>query len=106
MQAASRYMAMLRKRFFSSPRINERDRMAFVLAAYNAGPERVQSLRAEAKRQGLNPNQWFFQVERVAAEQLGMGVVNYVSSVNKYYLAYQRERDGLEQRESVAAIKK
>ncbi|MBD9504366.1 transglycosylase SLT domain-containing protein [Pseudomonas sp. PDM17] len=105
-QAASRYMAMLRKRFFSSPRINERDRMAFVLAAYNAGPERVQSLRAEAKRQGLNPNQWFFQVERVAAEQLGMGVVNYVSSVNKYYLAYQRERDGLEPRESVAAIKK
>jgi len=105
-QPASRYMAMLRKRFFSSPRINERDRMAFVLAAYNAGPERVQSLRAEAKRQGLNPNQWFFQVERVAAEQLGMGVVNYVSSVNKYYLAYQRERDGLEPRESVAAIKK
>ena len=105
-QAASRYMAMLRKRFFSSPRINERDRMAFVLAAYNAGPERVQGLRAEARRQGLNPNQWFFQVERVAAKQLGMGVVNYVSSVNKYYLAYQRERDGLEPRESVAAIKK
>ena len=45
-------------------------------------------------------------IERVAAEQLGMGVVNYVSSVNKYYLAYQRERDGLEPRESVAAIKK
>ncbi|MBO3274640.1 MltF family protein [Pseudomonas schmalbachii] len=105
-QAASKYMAMLRRKFFSSPRLNERERLAFVLAAYNMGPERVQSLRAEARRRGLNPNQWFFQVERVAADQIGMGVVNYVSSVNKYYLAFQRERDGLEPQEKVATSRK
>lgn len=94
--AATRYMARIRREFFASRQIPEDQRMAFVLAAYNMGPQRVQSLRAEARRRGLNPNQWFFQVERVAMEQLGMGVVSYVSSVNKYYLAYDRERFLLE----------
>ena len=87
---------MLRRSFFSSAQLNERERMAFVLAAYNLGPQRVQGMRAEARRRGLNPNQWFFQVERIAAEQAGMGVVSYVSSVNKYYLAFDRERYLLE----------
>ncbi|MDP3815381.1 transglycosylase SLT domain-containing protein [Pseudomonas sp.] len=95
-QAAAKYLAMIRRNFFNSPQLNERERLAFVLAAYNMGPQRVQSLRAEARRRGLNPNQWFFQVERVAMEQLGMGVVSYVNSVNKYYLAYERERYLLE----------
>jgi membrane-bound lytic murein transglycosylase MltF len=95
-QAASKYLASIRRNYFSSPQLNERERMAFVLAGYNLGPQRVQSLRAEARRRGLNPNQWFFQVERVAMEQLGMGVVSYVNSVNKYYLAYERERYLLE----------
>jgi len=95
-QAGAKYLAMLRRKFFASPRVNERERMAFTLAAYNLGPERVQSMRAESKRRGLNPNQWFFQVERVAMEQAGMGVVSYVNSVNKYYLAYDRERGSLE----------
>ncbi|MCY1272119.1 Membrane-bound lytic murein transglycosylase F [compost metagenome] len=105
-QAASKYMAMLRRKFFASPRLKERDRLAFILAAYNLGPERVQGLRAEARRRGLDPNQWFFQVERVAAEQMGMGVVNYVSSVNKYYVAFQRQRDGLEPSARVATARK
>ena len=95
-QASARYLAMIRRQYFSSPQLNERERMAFVLAGYNLGPHRVQSMRAEARRRGLNPNQWFFQVERVAMEQVGMGVVSYVNSVNKYYLAYDRERYLLE----------
>jgi hypothetical protein len=32
----------------------------------------------------------------VAMEQMGMGVVSYVNSVNKYYLAFNRERYLLE----------
>lgn len=95
-QASARYLAMIRQKFFASHAINERERMAFVIAAYNMGPERVQAMRAEARKRGLNPNQWFFQVERVAMEQVGMNAVNYVTSVNKYYLAYNRERDSLE----------
>ena len=96
--AASRYMARIRRQFFASRQIADGERMAFVLAAYNMGPQRVQGLRAEARRRGLNPNQWFFQVERVAMEQLGMGTASYVSAVNKYYLAYDRERPALEPR--------
>ncbi len=95
-QAGARYLAMIRRRYFASAQFNERERMAFTLAAYNLGPQRVQSLRAEARRRGLNPNQWFFQVERVAAERHGMGVVGYVASVNKYHLAFSRERYRLE----------
>lgn len=95
-QAGARYLALIRRKFFSGPRFNERERMAFTLAAYNLGPERVQRMRAEARRRGLNPNQWFFQTERVAMEQVGMGVVSYVNSVNKYYLAFDRARDSLE----------
>ncbi|MNP13833.1 membrane-bound lytic transglycosylase F [compost metagenome] len=95
-QAGARYLSMIRRKFFASPQLNERERMAFVLAAYNMGPERVQGMRAEARRRGLNPNQWFFQVERIAMEQVGMGVVSYVNAVNKYYLAFDRERESLE----------
>ncbi len=94
--ASAKYLASLRRKYFASPRFNERERMAFTLAAYNLGPQRVQTLRAEARRRGLDPNQWFFQVERVAMATVGMGVVAYVNSVNKYYLAYARERYLLE----------
>ena len=104
--AATRYMARIRREFFASRQIGESERMAFVLAAYNMGPQRVQSLRAEARRRGLNPNQWFFQVERVAMEQLGMGVVSYVNAVNKYYLAYDRERFLLEPQKRKLSAKK
>jgi membrane-bound lytic murein transglycosylase MltF len=95
-QASARYLALIRRKFFASPTINERERMAFILAAYNLGPERVQAMRTEARRRGLNGNQWFFQTERIAMEQVGMGPVNFVNSVNKYYLAFNRERAALE----------
>ncbi|CAM4068656.1 Membrane-bound lytic murein transglycosylase F [Pseudomonas reidholzensis] len=95
-QASARYLALIRRKFFASPQLNERERMAFILAAYNLGPERVQAMRAEARRRGLNGNQWFFQTERIAMEQVGMGPVNFVNSVNKYFLAFNRERAALE----------
>ncbi|MDR6679437.1 transglycosylase SLT domain-containing protein [Pseudomonas oryzihabitans] len=95
-KAATRYLARLRREFFSSPRLSERERRAFTLAAYNLGPERVQALRAKARNQGLDGDRWFFQVERVAAEEVGIGVVNYVDSVNKYRVAFSLERTRLE----------
>jgi membrane-bound lytic murein transglycosylase MltF len=103
-QAGAKYLALIRRKFFASSRFNERERMAFTLAAYNLGPERVQGMRKEAKRRGLNPDQWFFQTERVAMDQAGMGVVSYVNSVNKYYLAFDRERDSLESAPSGKAV--
>jgi len=94
--AASRYLARLRSQHFASARIPERERRAFLLAAYNMGPQRVQQLRAEARRRGLDGDRWFFNVERVALEQMGMRGGSYVAAVNKYYLIYHRDREYLE----------
>lgn len=97
-QTSAKYLARIRRNFFSNPQIEERERMAFILAGYNMGPQRVQNLRVEARKRGLNANQWFFQVERIAAEKYGLHTVNYVSSLNKYYQAFVDQRDFIEPR--------
>ena len=58
------------------------------IAAYNAGPNRINQLRKEAPRLGLNPNIWFNNVEVVAARRIGWETVRYVSNIYKYYIAY------------------
>jgi membrane-bound lytic murein transglycosylase MltF len=61
----------------------------FTFASYNAGPGRVQQLRKEAAKRGLDPNIWFNNVELVAAARIGRETVQYVSNIYKYYLAYR-----------------
>jgi hypothetical protein len=39
-------------------------------------------------------------------EQVGMGAVSYVNSVNKYYLAFDRERESLESQERKVVLRK
>jgi membrane-bound lytic murein transglycosylase MltF len=69
--------------------------MAFVLAAYNlARSGSGHARRGSAARAQRQPV--VFQTERIAMEQVGMGPVNFVNSVNKYYLAFNRERESLE----------
>ncbi|MFH7428907.1 hypothetical protein RA281_29120, partial [Pseudomonas syringae pv. tagetis] len=51
------------------------------------------------------PNQWFFQTERAAMEQGGANVGAFVNSVNKYDLAFDRERDSLEKSGPRPALK-
>jgi membrane-bound lytic murein transglycosylase MltF len=60
----------------------------FAFAAYNAGPGRVRALRREAAQRNLDPNVWFNNVERIAAERIGRETVTYVSNIYKYYVAY------------------
>ena len=48
---------------------------------------------------GLDPNQWFHNVELVAARRVGREPVQYVANIFKYYIAYTRiaetmQRDG------------
>ncbi|MEE4329833.1 MAG: transporter substrate-binding domain-containing protein [Wenzhouxiangella sp.] len=87
--AGARYVRFLMDEFFDDPAIDENNRLLFALAAYNAGPGRVRSLRREAAERGLNPNQWFNHVERITAERVGRETVTYVSNIAKYYVAYQ-----------------
>ena len=86
--AGVKYLAFVRERYFSEPGMDPNDQMDFTFAAYNAGPARIQKLRARAEAEGLDPNQWFGQVELVARKQVGRETVQYVRNIHKYYVAY------------------
>jgi membrane-bound lytic murein transglycosylase MltF len=60
-----------------------------VFASYNAGPNRIARLRKKAASEGLDANQWFGNVELVAAKDLGQETVQYVTNIYKYYVAYK-----------------
>ncbi len=68
---------------------------------------RIQSLRSEAARRGLDPNLWFDNVEVVASEKIGRETVTYVANIYKYYIAYKLIVEDLDERkkarESVGA---
>jgi membrane-bound lytic murein transglycosylase MltF len=44
-------------------------------------------MRTEAASRGLDPNQWFNNVELVAAEKLGTETTVYVRNIFKYNVA-------------------
>jgi membrane-bound lytic murein transglycosylase MltF len=88
--AGAKYLAFLRDRYFGDPGIPEGARFDFTLAAYNAGPARIASLRREAAEKGYDPKLWFSNVETIAAARVGAETVTYVANINKYYLAYTR----------------
>jgi membrane-bound lytic murein transglycosylase MltF len=87
--AGVKYLAFLRDRYFDKPHIDPNSRVDFTFAAYNAGPARVNSLRREAEKMGLDPDKWFFNVEYAARKKIGLETVQYVANVNKYYVAYK-----------------
>ena len=64
------------------------NRMLFAFASYNAGPNRIARLRGQAGEYGLNPNEWFGEVELIVQRKVGMEPVNYVRNIYKYYLGY------------------
>ncbi len=54
-QAGARYLAMIRCKFFASPKLNERERMAFVLGGLQHGPGAGAGMRTEARAPGAEP---------------------------------------------------
>ncbi|HID01322.1 MAG TPA: lytic transglycosylase F, partial [Piscirickettsiaceae bacterium] len=81
--AGSAYLAWLRDNYYNDPVYSADDRINFTLAAYNAGPTRIRKLQQEAKRAGLDPYKWFYNVELIARRRIGQETVNYVSQVRK-----------------------
>ncbi|HEY5791166.1 MAG TPA: transporter substrate-binding domain-containing protein [Gammaproteobacteria bacterium] len=94
-----KYLRSLIDRYFADQPMSDLDKMLFGFAAYNAGPGRVRQLRGEATKQGLDPNRWFNQVERVAARKIGAETVNYVANIYKYYVAYRLLQQQQQERE-------
>ena len=89
---------MLIDRYFDDPELDELNRHLFAFASYNAGPNRIRRLRGEAERLGLDPNQWFENVEVVVARRVGSEPVRYVSNIFKYYVAYSLEQGNAQRR--------
>jgi membrane-bound lytic murein transglycosylase MltF len=75
-------------RYFANEPMDDINRLLFAFAAYNAGPGRVRQLRREAAEDGLDPNVWFNNVERIASARIGRETVTYVSNIYKYYVTY------------------
>lgn len=86
--AGVKYLRFLSDRYFAEEGIDTLNRGLFAVAAYNAGPSRISSLRQKAAQKGLDPNRWFGNVEVVAGREIGRETVQYVSNIFKYYLAY------------------
>ncbi|MCU7547887.1 lytic transglycosylase F [Chitinophagaceae bacterium LB-8] len=86
--AGVKYMRYLIDNYFSTEQMDTLNVHLFALAAYNAGPGNVRKLRREAMEKGLNANEWFNNVEILAAQHIGVEPVQYVSNIYKYYRAY------------------
>jgi membrane-bound lytic murein transglycosylase MltF len=87
--AGVKYLAFLKEKYFNDARIRPRDQVRLALAAYNAGPAKIQRARSKTKQMGLDPNRWFRNVELATLKIVGQETVRYVSDINKYYVIYR-----------------
>jgi membrane-bound lytic murein transglycosylase MltF len=98
--AGIKYIRIMIDQYFKTEPMDDLNKTLFAFAAYNMGPGRVEQLRREAERVGLDPNLWFGNVERVAAGRVGPEPVTHVSNIYKYYIAYRLSLDELKERQS------
>ncbi|WP_319548924.1 lytic transglycosylase F [Desulfogranum marinum] len=91
--AGHKYLRFIQDRYFNDPQIDTLNKYLFTFAAYNAGPAKVNRLRQEAEKKGLDPNVWFQNVEVIAAKRIGRETVQYVSNIYKYYISYKLAQD-------------
>ena len=87
-QAGVKYLRFIVDQYYADEPMDRLNRGLFAMASYNAGPARIARLRRTAAAMGLDPNQWFGNVEVVAAREIGRETVQYVSSIYKYYVSY------------------
>jgi membrane-bound lytic murein transglycosylase MltF len=87
--AGAKYMRLMIDKYMSDATFDEQNRALFAFACYNAGPARIARLRDEAKKDGLDENVWFDNVERIAARRIGEETVRYVRNIYKYYIGYK-----------------
>src|SRR5262249_28868605 len=96
--AGVKYMRFMIDQYFANEPMDRLNKGLFAFAAYNAGPARIQSLRKEAAKRGLDPNKWFNNVELVASEKIGRETVTYVANIYKYYIAYKLATENMDER--------
>jgi membrane-bound lytic murein transglycosylase MltF len=99
--AGAKYMDQLMTRHFLDAKFTEGNRPLFAFASYNAGPTNISRMRRIAEERGLDPNQWFNNVEIVTAEKIGIETTTYVRNIYKYYIAYRLTLEQMEQRQEM-----
>ena len=87
--AGAKYMDQLMTKYFRDAKFDEQNRTLFAFASYNAGPGNISRMRNESAKRGLDPDQWFNNVEIVTAEKIGIETTTYVRNIFKYYAAYK-----------------
>jgi membrane-bound lytic murein transglycosylase MltF len=106
----AKYMDQLMSKYFPDAKFDEQNRTLFAFASYNAGPGNISKMRKEAAKRGLDPDQWFNNVEIVTAEKIGIETTTYVRNIFKYYAAYklvtEAQATAAAQKEHVAPTKK
>ena len=95
--AGAKILHHIQQTYFDEPAIDSTNKTLMTFAAYNAGPSRISGMRKKTKAEGLDPNQWFGNVELIVAKEVGQETVQYVSNIYKYYVAYKltEEQSGL-----------
>jgi membrane-bound lytic murein transglycosylase MltF len=88
-EAGAKMLRNIADTYFNDPKLDTLNKTLMVFASYNAGPNRIARLRKQALTEGLDPNQWFGNVELVVAKNIGQETVQYVGNIYKYYVAYK-----------------
>jgi membrane-bound lytic murein transglycosylase MltF len=88
-EAGAKMLRNIAETYFNDDKLDPTNKTLMVFASYNAGPNRIVRLRKKAASEGLDANQWFGNVELVAAKDVGQETVQYVSNIYKYYVAYK-----------------
>jgi membrane-bound lytic murein transglycosylase MltF len=100
--AGAKYMDYILRTNLKDAKMDKTNRSLFAIAAYNAGPARIASLRKKAEQEGLDPNVWFNNVEMIAAREIGPETVTYVGNIYKYYIGYKMGQEALATRKKAA----
>lgn len=97
--AGTKMLREIADTYFKDEKIDALNRTLFTFASYNAGPNRIAHLRDKAAKEGLNPDEWFGNVELEVAKDIGQETVRYVSNIYKYYVSYKLILEQAEERE-------
>lgn len=97
--AGSKMLRMIEDTYFKDPKLDALNKTLLTFASYNAGPTRIAELRSKAASEGLNPDEWFGNVELVVAKEVGQQTVRYVSNIYKYYVAYKLALEQVQEQE-------
>jgi membrane-bound lytic murein transglycosylase MltF len=101
--AGAKYMDQLMTRYLKDAKFDDTNRTLFAFACYNAGPGNISRMRKEAVARGLDPDQWFNNVELVTAQRIGIETTTYVRNIYKYYVAYRLMVDVQDEQEKARA---